>query len=70
MLCRKHRIRHEYSQRLIAPVQDWVQLPTKVEMDIFREELKNENKFHCKQRVIVTSKTWEKETEKIGGEKE
>jgi len=45
-------------------ITDWVQLPTKVEMDIWRK--KNENKFQCKQRIIVTSKTWEKETEKIG----
>ena len=64
MLCRKHKARHEYAQRFLAPMQDWVQLPTKVEMDIWRK--KNENKFQCKQRIIVTSKTWEKETEKIG----
>lgn len=37
-------------------IQDWVKLPTPQEMDLFR---KKELKFKCKQKLIITSKTWE-----------
>jgi hypothetical protein len=50
MLCRRHRIRYEYSRKNIAPVQDWVQLPTKAEMDIYRGKIKPD--------LIITSSTW------------
>ena len=33
-------------------VQDWIQLPTKVEMDIFRTQSKQSN------QLIFTSDTW------------
>jgi hypothetical protein len=51
MLCRRHRIRYEYSRKNIAPVQDWVQLPTKSEMDIYRGKLTPD--------LIITSATWD-----------
>lgn len=37
-------------------IQDWVKLPTPQEMDLFR---KKELEFKCKQKLIITSKTWE-----------
>ena len=37
-------------------IQDLVKLPTPQEMDLFR---KKELKFKCKQKLIITSKTWE-----------
>ena len=51
MLCRRHRIRYEYSRKNITPVQDWVQLPTKAEMDIYRGKVKPD--------LIITSATWD-----------
>ena len=40
-------------------IYDWVQLPTKDEMDLWRKE--NTPIWKCKQKLIVTSKTWENE---------
>ena len=54
MLCRRHKARHEYAQRFLAPMQDWVQLPTKVEMDMWRK--KNEPGF---KQLTFTSATWD-----------
>tara|TARA_B110000285_G_C14781429_1_gene448702 strand:+ start:170 stop:418 length:249 start_codon:yes stop_codon:yes gene_type:complete len=51
MLCRRHKARHEYAQRFLAPMQDWVQLPTKAEMDIYRGKVKPD--------LIITSATWD-----------
>jgi hypothetical protein len=39
-------------------ITDWVQLPTKEEMDSYRKQNAGTH-FVCKQKLIVTSKTWE-----------
>ena len=39
-------------------ITDWVQLPTKEEMDSYRKQ-DAETHFVCKQKLIVTSKTWQ-----------
>jgi hypothetical protein len=38
-------------------IHDWVQLPTKDEMDLWRKE--NTPVWKCKQKLIITSKIWE-----------
>jgi hypothetical protein len=38
-------------------IHDWVQLPKKDEMDLWRKE--NTPVWKCKQKLIITSKTWE-----------
>ena len=39
-------------------ITDWVQLPTKTEMDSYRKQDAGTH-FVCKQKLTVTSKTWE-----------
>jgi hypothetical protein len=54
MLCRRHKARHEYAQRFLAPMQDWVQLPTKVEMDEWRKKNEYPIVYRVVTKVIVT----------------
>jgi hypothetical protein len=54
MLCRRHKARHEYAQRFLAPMQDWVQLPTKVEMDAWRKKNEYPIVYRVVTKVIVT----------------
>jgi hypothetical protein len=53
-LCLKHKARHEYAQRFLAPIQDWVQLPTKVEMDEWRKKNEYPIVYRVVTKVIVT----------------
>ena len=53
-LCLKHKARHEYAQRFLAPMQDWVQLPTKVEMDAWRKKNEYPIVYRVVTKVIVT----------------
>ena len=50
-LCRIHQIRHDYSRGVI---QDWVQLPTKVEMDAWRKKNEYPIVYRVVTKVIVT----------------
>lgn len=47
-----------FQHRVNIQIQDWVQLPTKTEMDSYRKQNARTH-FVCKQKLIVTSKTWE-----------
>jgi murein endopeptidase len=47
-----------FQHRVNILVQDWVQLPTKEEMDSYRKQNAGTH-FVCKQKLIVTSKTWQ-----------
>ena len=54
-LCLKHRVRYDYSIGAhLGAIQDWVQLPTKEEMDIYRKKI---SKPSFKQ-LTFTSSTW------------
>ena len=64
-LCLKHKARHEYAQRFLAPIQDWVQLPTKVEMDAWRKENQKPFKINIVTNITVTL-TKEKKYEYFG----
>jgi len=46
------QLRHKLTCGSYLAIQDWVQLPTKVEMD----------KYRSKQKLIFTSATWDEKT--------
>ena len=54
-LCLKHRVRYEYSIGAhLGAIQDWVQLPTKVEMDAWRKKNEYPIVYRVVTKVIVT----------------
>ena len=56
-LCLKHRVRYEYSIGAhLGTIQDWVQLPTKEEMDIYRKKISKPSL----EQLTFTSSTWGK----------
>ena len=62
-LCRMHQIRHDYGRGVI---QDWVQLPTKTEMDLWRDENTPgwRVNFRVVTKVIITPSMEKKEWKK------
>ena len=56
-LCLKHRVRYEYSIGAhLGAIQDWVQLPTKEEMDVHRKKISKPSL----EQLTFTSSTWGK----------
>tara|TARA_B110000438_G_scaffold200084_1_gene191643 strand:- start:836 stop:1048 length:213 start_codon:yes stop_codon:yes gene_type:complete len=54
-LCLKHRVRYEYSIGAhLGTIQDWVQLPTKEEMDVYRKKISKPSL----EQLTFTSSTW------------
>jgi len=39
-------------------IQDWVKLPTKDEMDLWRKQ--NTSTWKCKQKTFITSAAWDR----------
>ena len=55
-LCLKHRVRYEYSIGAhLGTIRDWVQLPTKEEMDVYRKKISKPSL----EQLTFTSSTWE-----------
>ena len=54
-LCLKHRVRYEYSIGAhLGTIQDWVQLPTKEVMDVYRKKISKPSL----EQLTFTSSTW------------